>query len=890
MEHSSIALVAMAQNAALLLAAALLFDVFASRWHTGQLSISHKLVIGFALGIIGMTVMLSPWTFVPGIVFDTRSVLIGSTGLFFGAIPAVITMAMTSALRIHLGGSGVMTGICVIVASGMIGIAWRHWKGQQLENISWGELFLFGMVLHLVMLTLMFTLPRETARQVILEIALPVLIIYPLGTALLGSLMVRRLSRERTEEAVRNSNRLLEDVLNAIPDIIGIQKKDRSIVRYNRAGYEALGLNHEQVAGNPCYSLIGRKEPCEICATSLVLKSKKLETLEIFVPELNRHLLCRSNPIFDGKGELRLIIEQLHDITERKRTEEALRERERRAAAQRTAIAQLALDESIVRGQLTRALERVTEVLSVTMNVARASIWKLSHDGSELHCLALYERDKGLHAHGAVLKTDAFPNYFEAIASQKWINAEDARSDPRTIELKESYLVPQGIASMLDAAIIVEGRMVGIVCLEHTGTQRIWHTDEEVFSRTTAAIVAQILLSFERKKAEEERENLHLQLVQAQKMESVGRLAGGVAHDFNNMLGVILGHTEMALDEVDPAQPIFAHLQQIQNAAERSAALTGQLLAFARRQTVSPKVLDLNETLEGMLQMLLRLIGEHIHLDWIPGRNLWPVKVDPNQVDQILTNLCINARDALGDKGKVTIQTSNETVEEDPGARDSGSLSGDYVLMTVRDNGCGMDQETLNRLFEPFFTTKELGKGTGLGLATVYGIVRQNQGFIRVHSKPGQGTLFKIYFPRHTAEDHEESHEPLQKKGENGHETILLVEDEPAILRMTRMMLEQKGYTVLSAANPHEAMNLARKKGNSIQLIITDVVMPQMNGRNLAAKLRSRYPHLKCLYMSGYTCDVIARHGVLNEGVHFIQKPFSMEDLASKVRESLDAA
>ena len=392
----------------------------------------------------------------------------------------------------------------------------------------------------------------------------------------------------------------------------------------------------------------------------------------------------------------------------------------------------------------------------------------------------------------------------------------------------------------------------------------------------------------EHKRAEEEREKMQAQLNQALKMESVGRLAGGVAHDFNNMLGIILGHTEMAMDQVDPVQPLYDDLSEIRKAAERSADLTRQLLAFARKQTVAPMVLDLNETVESMLKMLRRLIGEDIDLAWLPGPGMWPVKVDPTQIDQILANLCLNARDAIAGLGKVTIETENVVFDEAYCAENADVVPGEYVLIAVSDDGLGMDKSILDKLFEPFFTTKEMGKGTGLGLATVYGIVKQNNGFVKVYSEPGHGTTFRIYLPRHRGKSGQLQKEFAAEPAATGHETILLVEDEPAILRMTTKMLERLGYTVLAANTPGAAIRLAEAHPAVIHLLMTDVVMPEMNGRDLAKNLLSLYPHLKRLFMSGYTADVIAHHGVLDEGVHFIQKPFTMKALADMLRSVLD--
>jgi PAS domain S-box-containing protein len=393
----------------------------------------------------------------------------------------------------------------------------------------------------------------------------------------------------------------------------------------------------------------------------------------------------------------------------------------------------------------------------------------------------------------------------------------------------------------------------------------------------------------ERKQAEEERQKLQSQLIQAQKMESVGRLAGGVAHDFNNMLGVILGYAELALCETAPGLKLHRHLQQILRAADHSAELTRQLLAFARQQSVVLRVVDLNETVEGMLKMLCRLIGEDINLAWLPGKGLWPVKIDPSQIDQILANLCVNARDAIIGNGRITIETDNQTLDKGYCASHLGAIAGDYVQLTVRDNGCGMDGQTLEKLFDPFFTTKEIGKGTGLGLSTVYGIVKQNHGYVEVQSDPGKGSEFIIFFPRHQGEVVEQAvAPPAVELAPSGEETILLVEDEQMILDLTTTMLERLGYTVLAASSPGEALRLAEQCRGGIDLLITDVVMPEMNGRELVEQLRPGQPAMKWLYMSGYTADIISSQGVLDEGVSFIQKPFPLNALAKKVREVLD--
>jgi CheY-like chemotaxis protein len=364
-------------------------------------------------------------------------------------------------------------------------------------------------------------------------------------------------------------------------------------------------------------------------------------------------------------------------------------------------------------------------------------------------------------------------------------------------------------------------------------------------------------------------------------------LAGGVAHDFNNMLGVILGRAEMALMGMKPEDPHYRYLKEIQKVTERSAELPRQLLAFARKQTIAPEVLYLNDTVEGMLKMLRRLIGEDIDFTWRPGANLWLVRIDPSQIDQILANLCVNARDAVSGAGKVTLETQNATLDETFCETHVAAAPGEYVLLAVSDNGCGMDKDLQDKAFEPFFTTKDVGKGTGLGLSTVYGIVKQNNGFVYIYSEPNEGTTVKIFFPRYrgTAEKDEQEKPPEIPLGFG--ETILLVEDNPDILASGKEMLEELGYRVMAADGPEDALKWTGKAKDAIHLLMTDVIMPGMNGRELAEQITAARPDTRVLFMSGYTADAIAQHGVLEKDVHFLQKPFTLVTLARKVRAVL---
>lgn len=407
----------------------------------------------------------------------------------------------------------------------------------------------------------------------------------------------------------------------------------------------------------------------------------------------------------------------------------------------------------------------------------------------------------------------------------------------------------------------------------------------EKLSQTIVALERE---NMERQRAEYEREKLQMQLMQVQKMESIGRLAGGIAHDFNNMLGVILGHAELAIKRSDQSQPMYIHLLEISKAAKRSANITRQLLAFARKQAVTPEILDLNKTLDGMLMMLRRLIGENIELVWTPGKNLEQIKIDPSQLDQILVNLCINARDAIETTGKIIIETGADTFDKTLCSSNAQFMPGDFVHLSVSDTGCGIAKENLPLLFEPFFSTKDVGKGTGLGLATIYGIVKQNNGFIDVHSEPGRGSQFTIYLPIHHGIDDRYSQDGDQAEAVScGKNTILLVEDEISLLKTTSTILKQHGYTVLSASTPGEALRLADSYCGRIDLLISDIVMPDMNGNQLVKKLSAIFPNLRSILTSGYTAEIIARQGIIEQGVLFLPKPYSIRDLAAKIEKTL---
>ena len=679
--------------------------------------------------------------------------------------------------------------------------------------------------------------------------------ISPTGSArMFIGIAINITERKQSEEALKESESKLSGIIEFLPDATFVIDLEGKVIAWNQAMEQMTGVLHEEMIGkgNHEYSIpfYGQRRPLLIDLALIpddefernhyegVYRTGDTLNAEAYVPGTYQgkgaSLLGTSSRLRDAYGHIAGAIESIRDISNLKHAEKELRESE--------------------------------EKFRLLVENSNDIIYTLTLDGVFTFVSPAWTTLLGHPANQVVGKS-----------FRLFVHPDDV----------------EGCRAFLEKTVSTGQRQEGVEYrVQHTDGSWRWHTSNGVPLRNeTGAIVGFEGIArdiTEHKHAEEEKDHLQTQLLQAQKMEAVGRLAGGVAHDFNNMLSVILGNTEMALMSLDPSEPLYADLQEIQKAGRRSNDLTRQLLAFARKQTVAPKVLDLNETVEGMLTMLRRLIGEDISLSWNPCNDLVQVKIDPSQLDQILANLCVNARDAIIDVGKITIETANVVFDEEYCIEHAEFTPGAYVMLAISDNGCGMDKETLSKLFEPFFTTKEMGKGTGLGLSTVYGIVKQNNGFINIYSEPGEGTTFKIYLPNFGDKAGHFKTERPPEAAKTGSETILLVEDEPAILKLGKTILERIGYTVLVAHKPGDAIRLADEYNGQIHLLMTDVVMPDMNGRDLAKHMLSLYPNIKILFMSGYTSNVIAHHGVLDEGVHFIQKPFSLKDLSYKVREALD--
>ena len=485
---------------------------------------------------------------------------------------------------------------------------------------------------------------------------------------------------------------------------------------------------------------------------------------------------------------------------------------------------------------------------------------------------------------GAVLVVFGISSRLQRVISVPILTLANAS---RRIGVEKDYSIRVQKQSSDEVGLLTDAfnEMVTEIQLQQGALKKAHHQVETLLEERTKEAKEE---ASGRREAEEALRESEEQLRQSQKMEAIGLLAGGIAHDFNNLLTVIAGYSELMLERLDRQDPLWKSVDAIKEASDRASSLTGQLLAFSRKQVLAPKILQLNSILGNMRDLLRRVIGEDVELERVTCPTLGRVKADPGQMEQVLVNLAVNARDAMSGGGELTIETSNVEIDVDSTARHSSMPPGRYVVLAMSDTGCGMDEATKARIFEPFYTTKEKGKGTGLGLSTVYGIVKQSGGWIFVESEPGRGTTFRIYLPR--VDDPADTTDVPREvaKASAGSETVLLVEDEDGVRELARSVLEMSGYKVLEAPHGGEAVLICERHSGPIHLMLTDVVMPRMNGREVYERVAGLRPDMRVLYMSGYTDEAIVHHGVLEEGTAFLAKPFTPNGLTTKVREVLD--
>jgi two-component system, cell cycle sensor histidine kinase and response regulator CckA len=682
--------------------------------------------------------------------------------------------------------------------------------------------------------------------------------------------------RKQIENALRKSEKKFRSITEQMAEVVFVTDNLGQLTYVSPAVETIFGYAFHEVIGHPITDFLVEEDVPRLIEIFNEALSQQF-TIQVFEFRYRK----KNGSVFYGEvhvhsyyeNGLFALIGLIRDITERKRNEAVMEFRVR----------MLQLSES----------STIEEVMRETLDEAE----KLT--GSTIGFIHLLEPDQvtiSLQAWSSnternLCGVDDFRSHYPLKDAGVWA---DAIRERRVLihnnydALPNRKGMPQGHVKVHRELVVPILRGGKITAIMGIGNKPDDYDQDDVSVLTTMAGIAWDIIA--RKQAELSEIRIQNELVQAQKMELVGRLAGGIAHDFNNMLCVILGHTEMALVDNPFNESLNASLREIFNAAEKSADLTHHLLAFARKQPLIPKVLDLNVVIEGTLNMLRRLIGAEITLVWHPDQYLSLVNMDSSHIDQILVNLCVNARDAISGSGKILIETKNITFLEHDSVNQTDISSGEYVMLSVSDNGCGIDKEDAGYIFEPFFTTKELGKGTGLGLSTVYGIVKQNNGLIKFSSEPGKGTDFRVYFPKYTGNAEITVRTKSAGTVKSGEETILIVDDEKEILKLSTLILQKNGYHVLTADTPTQAIQIAEEQTCEIHLLLTDIIMPEMNGRDLSRKMLSIYPNIKTLFMSGYTADIIATQGVTDEVRNLIYKPFSVKGLTKKVHDTLHAS
>lgn len=820
-------------NTALLLSICLVYDALARNKEGGRNA--RKVLTGILLGGIGIAVMVSHVPWYGGVIFDTRTILISISGLFFGAVPTIVAMGMTGAYRLYLGGSGAVMGVSVILASGLIGILWRK-KRRNPADISLSELYLFGIVVHLVMLFLMVLLPGPMVVDTLVQIGLPVMVIYPDGTALLGTLMSSRHRHRRAEESLRESEERFAYAMDATRDGLWDWDITSNTGYYSPGYFRMLGYQPGEFsstsrtwadllhpadreraleANNDCIE--NRTDSFDV---EFRMKSKSGDWVWI---------LGRGKAVArDANGRATRMIGTHVDITERKIAEEKIRESEFRYRT----LFELESDAIFLIDNERGDIMEVNETASILYGYSREELIRLKNVDLSA------EPDQTRQA--TETGVTAIP--------VRWHRKKDGTVFP--VEIKARHISWQGrpvhIASIRDISDRIRG--------------------------------------------EEERKALESQLFQSQKMEAVGLLAGGVAHDFNNILTVIFGYSEILLKNIAPGDPLRPSVENIVGSATRAADLTRGLLAFSRKQVLDSRPVSVEEVVGDMEKILARVIPEDIEFETVFPDEVLTVLADRGQMGQVLVNLVTNAVDSMPDGGSLTIRVEPFTLDARFLEMHGFGTPGDYARISVTDTGCGMSEEIREKIFQPFFTTKETGKGTGLGLSIVYGIVKQHNGFIDVESREGAGSVFSVYLPLvDLPVSDPAAHEPR----ENGitarcRETILLAEDDDIVREMDEITLSDAGYRVISARDGEDAVMKFRQDRGCIDLLVLDVVMPKKDGKTAYEEMKLLRPDVKVLFMSGYTRDIIDRKGIPQDDVFFIMKPFRPLDLLKKTREILD--
>ena len=816
-------------NLALLIAISVVSGFIAQRWH--RRSVAGAAMQGLLFGGAACMGMLRPVVFGPGLIFDGRSVVLSLCALFFGPVAAGVAALSAATYRTWIGGDGMLTGLLVSASSAGIGVLGYLW--QRAQPLSSRQLYLFGVVVHVVMLAMMFTLPAGTGETVIRQLALPVLLTFPIATVLAGRILSDQAAAGQFLETLQRARKDLDITLRSIGDAVASTDMDGRIVRMNPVAETLTGWREHEARGRP----IGDVFHIATGADAGELVTRTIREQHVTAAADPAVLVARDGtsrpvahtaaPIRDDDGTVYGVVLVFSDRT----VEEAARQ------------------------QLKDAQER----LQRAVRAGEVGLWDWDLRTRSVYFSPEWKRQVGYEDHE--LSND----------NAEWDGRLHPEDHDRVVESAKAHLTGPNLAWSAEFRL-----------RHRDGTYRHMLAHASTLLDDAGAPVRFVGSNVDIT----DRVELQAQLLQAQKMDTVGRLAGGIAHDFNNLLTVINGTADLVLGALPEGDPLRADLEQIQQAGDRAAALTRQLLAFSRKQIMAPSLVDLALLVSGMEEMLSRLLGVRVKLVVEQPANPCIVRADPGQVEQVIMNLAVNARDAMPDGGTLTIRTMDVDVDAASAEEHAPVKPGAYVLMEVVDTGTGMDETTSTRIFEPFFTTKEPGRGTGFGLSTAYGIIEQSGGTICVRSKGGVGTTFRIYLPRRS-EVADASLPGPSRAASRGTEGILIVEDEDLLIELTSRILRSAGYIVYTARSGREALQFLERQAEGVQLVLTDMVMRGMSGRELGARIARTYPSIRILYTSGYSSDIGGDPGGVPE--HFIGKPYSRAELTQRVRELLDS-
>jgi two-component system, cell cycle sensor histidine kinase and response regulator CckA len=818
------------QNAAILLALALIFDL-RERWPATASRTRNDLLLGLLVGIAGLATMLSPVRVETLLVLDSRGILLAISGLFFGVVPTLVAMALTSTFRaLVIGGPAASTGVAFIFVAGGLGLAWRRIRGGRPEHAQWMEFAALGVLVGVAMLALAKRLLGDDPNDVLAQISVPVLLIHAGGTLALGLLLKARITRTSTAAALAEREASFRTLAEQMPAVLYRAAADQNCATlYVSPRIASFGFTPEEWTADG--GLWERRlhpddAPRVLAQIAADRAAGRPSELVYRLQDASgewRTVRDASQLVRDAKGIPLYEQGLMFDITAQ----------ERAAAVARLEAAALdAAADAVVITDIDGNIEFTNRSFTtLTGFTAQEAVGRNPRDlvRSEVQPDAFYKE-----------------MWDTLLAGNVWNGELVNRRKDGTLYTEEQTITP-----VRDDT----GRITNFIAIKRDITAR---------------------------------RALELQYQQSQKMEGIGRLAGGVAHDLNNLLTVINGTVELSLPSVTQSSELRSDLLEIRRAADRAAALTRQLLAFSRQQVLKTEIIDINQVVSDLLKMLSRVIGEDITIKTHFANGVGNIRADAGQLEQVVMNLTVNARDAMPNGGVLTIETRNVNLDADFASRHVTVQPGPHVALIVSDTGTGMDSATRARVFEPFYTTKAPGKGTGLGLSTVYGIVKQSGGSIWVYSEPGHGTTFKIFFPRVNDPVKERSSGPFRLLEAGGKETILVVEDEDAIRAVAVRVLGLQGYTVLQAASGADALKVVADHGHPIDLLMTDMVMPGMTGPELAQALLAEQPSLKVLFTSGYSADAVARQFGMGDDVHFISKPYGIADLAREVRKVLD--